>query len=83
MAHDGPADGDPLALAPDSSFGNRSAQVFDLQQGRRAVPDLISGRSGTGVQTECHVVENRHVRIQGVRLKHHRHPRWAGGRYRR
>ncbi|MNM81045.1 hypothetical protein D3C81_930320 [compost metagenome] len=83
VAHDGAADGHALALAA-RQFLRRALQVFaQIEDGGRLVDFLADdGRIDTGqLQRERHVLEHRHVRVQRIRLEHHRQValgRWQG-----
>ena|GEM_PF-321826 len=68
------ADGHPLLLPARQSPRTPRQQGLDLQQPRGigdAGVDLDPCHSGV-LQTEGHVLPHRHVRIQGIALKHHR-----------
>lgn len=73
---DRPSDGDALALPAGQSLGLAVQIVGDLQQrGRLAHFGVDLGARHLGVfQPEGHVLVNAHMRVKGVRLKHHRQP---------
>ena len=81
VAHDGPPDGDTLALAA----GERLRQALevvgnlqDLRRGLHAAIDLVLRHLGD-LEAEREVVVNRLVRIQRVALEDHRHAAARGG----
>ncbi len=83
LAHDGPADGDALALAAGELLGPAVEQRFELQDRGRAayaLGDLRRRRAGHA-QAEAHVLAHGHVRIERVGLEHHGDAalRWARG----
>ena len=73
LAHDGPADGHALALTAGELRGFALQQVLQAQlRGGRLHLGLNLGFVFAQIfQAESHVVVNRHVRVQRVRLKHH------------
>ena len=73
LAHDGPAYGHALALTAGELCGFALQQVLQAQlRGGRLHFGLNLGFVFAQVlQAESHVVVNRHVRVQRVRLKHH------------
>ena len=73
FAHDGPADGDALALAA-GKFPWPAAKNFgNLQDTRRPLDlgtDFVPGRLGNA-KSESHILKHRHMRIERIVLKHH------------
>jgi hypothetical protein len=82
LLDDGPADGDALALAARQLAGLGRQEALDLQDaGRLGHARLDLGLRDLRVaQAERHVLEDRHVRIEGVVLEHHATPRSPGAR---
>ena len=81
FANDGATDGDPLTLAAGQVLRFALQQVLDVQNLRRIVDggiDLRLRHVGK-FQAKGHVVEQIHVRIEGVGLKHHRDAAFGGG----
>jgi hypothetical protein len=74
FAHDGTADRHPLALAARELRGLALQQFAQAQQrggGGHLGLDLRLGHPDV-LQAEGHVVVHRHVRVQRIRLEHHR-----------
>ncbi len=72
-ADDGPPDGHPLPLPPRQGLGLAIQLSFDLQQGsglHDPRPDLAPGIMPQ-LQPESHILEYRHMRVQGIVLKDH------------
>ena len=80
IAYDGPADGDPLALAARQVLGPPIKVRVQLQCVRSSVHLRVDFGLGCArsLERKAHVVAHRHVRIQRVGLKHHRQPALAG-----
>ena len=80
VAHDGPADGDPLALPARQRLGQAVQIGRQLQHLARALgrlADLVPGLA-RDLEGKGHVVAHRHVRIERVGLEHHRDAALAG-----
>ena len=75
LAHDRPGQGNPLALATGELLGKPLQQGLDLQHLRGPLHRLgdLGLRHARRLQREGHVLVDRHVRVQGVVLEHHRH----------
>ena len=75
-AHNGPPDRHPLALPARQLLGVSIEQVCDLQGlcGGLHLPGHVGLGGATHAQTKAHVLGNRHVRVQGIALKHHGGP---------
>jgi hypothetical protein len=73
IAHDGPADGDALALAAGKLIGTAVEQMVDLQQvgGLLHAPIDLGPRRLRHFQAEGHVLAHAHARIKRIGLKHH------------
>ena len=73
VAHDGPADGDALALPARQGLGQAVQIGGQLQHPARAVGGLLhlGARLARDLQRKGHVVAHRHVRIQRIGLEHH------------
>ncbi len=74
LAHDGPADGDALALAAGELAGAAVEQHADLEQvggGVDAGGDVGAGHPHV-LEAEGQVLAHGHVRVEGVGLEHHR-----------
>ncbi len=73
LTHDGSSHGDPLALATGESTGPAGQVLLDAQQVGGASDPLVDLLLGdlAQAQAEGHVLEHRHVGVQGVALKHH------------
>ena len=73
VAHDGPANRHPLALAAGQSLGlaiHQRLQAENLGGGIHLGGHLGFGSPGK-TQGEAHVLAHRHMRVQRVRLEHH------------
>ena len=81
LFHDGPANGDPLALAARQLAGLAVKVGFQLQNaGSIGNPALAVGLGEVvDLHPEIHVLSHRHVRVQRVGLEHHRNVAVAGG----
>jgi len=75
FTHNRAAEGDALALTTRQLARAAIKQLLDAQAGGRGAHTLVDDLLGrpAQAQTECHVVEHGHVRVQGVALEHHRH----------
>jgi hypothetical protein len=73
FAHDGPADGDTLALAAGELFRPPLHQLVDLQDIGGMLDALFGILLGIAVhaQTEAEVLLDRHVRIERIGLENH------------
>ena len=82
LAHDRAADRNPLALATRQVFGFAVEQVFDVQNFCGVVdqPIDLGPRHLAEREAEGHVLAQVHVRVERVRLKHHRDAA-LGGRH--
>ena len=73
LAHDGPADGDALALPAGKLPRFAVHKLLQLQHARRFLDPL--GDLGPGhaahPQTEAEIFRDRHVRIERIGLEHH------------
>ncbi len=73
IAHDGPADGDALALAARQRLGQAVKVGFELQDVggiAHAAVDLVLAEA-RDAHAEGHVLVDRHVRVERVALEHH------------
>ena len=75
LAHDGAANGNPLALATGQGL-RRTGQIFgDMQHvggGAHTAVDFVR-RQLALFQPESHVVVDGHMRVEGIGLEHHGH----------
>ena len=74
FADDGPAQSDSLSLAPAQLHRLSAQERLDLKKASGAIHPLIDlalGHPGI-LQRERDVPVHRHVRIEGIALKHHR-----------
>ena len=76
LAHDRPADGDALALAARQVLRPPLQIRFQLQDAGGLIDFPVAFGLGhpSQAQGESHVLADRHVRIQRIRLEHHRQP---------
>ncbi len=74
VAYDGTSERHALALAARERFGLAIEILRDREHVRRLLDTLVDLRLGylAQLETERHVVVDRHVRVQGVALEHHR-----------
>ncbi|ELZ67519.1 phenol hydroxylase [Haloferax prahovense DSM 18310] len=75
VAHDGAPEGDPLLLAAGEFAGLAVEQVGDAEHGRRLLDEFVDvgvAHVSRLLQPEAHVPADGHVRVQRVRLEHHR-----------
>ena len=74
FTHDGAAQGDTLALTAGQRGRLAVQQRFNAQDGGSFLDATVDVSLGhfAQLQAEGHVVVNRHMRIQGVALEHHR-----------
>ena len=80
LAHDRPADRDPLALAARELLGLAAEQRLQVQDPGRGLDPLLDQRrvAAGHLEAEAHVLGHGHVRVEGVGLEDHGHAALRG-----